>query len=269
MCLDIAFYSALELIDEYFPNLVHDEEFDFDLHTADHIMALGHKRYPIVTNDGEQYHRKFFEWGIIAEYMNTPEKIKVQRKMMVNAKSEKILDDKKSFWHRIRHKRCLIPVTGIYEHREIKGWKTKQPYHISLNERIMFSIPGLYHYNMTLPSDPETGEVKGMFAMITRGGNEVMRQIHNSGENPFRMPLFLPKELELKWVDPNLTENEFQEILNYEMPSDQLNFFPVPSIRGKTPRSDGKPKNAPFSYSTPPPPLGNDDGAVSTQAQLF
>jgi len=33
------------------------------------------------------------------------------------------------------------------------------------------------------------------------------------------------------------------------------------SIRGRTPRPDGKPKNAPYVYSDLPP-LGNDDGMV-------
>ena len=123
MCLDIAFYSALELIDEYFPNLVHDGEIQFDLETSVHFFAIGHKKYPVITFEDDAYYRRLFEWGIIAEYMNTPEKVKMLRRSMVNARSEKIIDDKKSFWHRIRKKRCLIPVTGIYEHREIKGWK--------------------------------------------------------------------------------------------------------------------------------------------------
>src|ERR1700716_2692075 len=152
MCLDIAFYSALELIDNYFPDLVHDQEIDFDLDMGMHVMAMAHKRYPVVVFENGRYVRKFFEWGVIAEYMDTPEKIKMQRRLMVNARSEKIIDDKRSFWHRIRRKRCLIPVTGIYDHREIKGWKNKIPYHVKLKERELFCIPGLYHYNQKIPS---------------------------------------------------------------------------------------------------------------------
>ena len=102
---------------------------------------------------------------------------------MVNARSEKILEDKRSFWHRIRKTRCLVPVTGFYEHREIKGWKNKVPYHVQLAGRKMFCLPALYHYNSLLPSDPETGEVRGMFTLVTRAANKVMRQIHNSGDN--------------------------------------------------------------------------------------
>jgi len=261
MCLDIAFYSALELIDDYFPGLVHDGEIPFDLDLGAHVFALGHKRYPVIIYEDGKHHKKNFEWGIIAEYMNTPEKVKAMRKSMVNARSEKILNDKKSFWHRIRKKRCLIPVTGIYEHREIKGWKNKIPYHVKLKGRKMFCIPGLYHYNSLLPSDPETGEVRGMFSLVTRAANPVMRQIHNSGDNAYRMPLFLPKELELKWIKPDLSDEELGSLLNYEMPADQIEYRAVFSIRGRSPRPDGKDKTEAFEFPNLPP-LGNDDGTV-------
>ena len=135
-----------------------------------------------------------------------------------------------------------------------------------MKARKMFCIPGLFHYNQFVPSDPETGEVRGMFTMITRMGNEVMKNIHNSGDNAFRMPLFLPKELELKWLQPNLTDEDISSILSYEIPADQLDYYPVFSIRGKTPRPDQAPKNQRFDYQNLPP-LGNDDGQL--QKSLF
>jgi putative SOS response-associated peptidase YedK len=253
MCLDIAFYSALQLIDDYFPNLTHDGEISFDLDMGMHFMALGHNRYPVIVAENDRYHRKYFEWGIITEYMDTPEKIKAMRKSMVNARSEKILEDKRSIWNRIRKTRCLIPVTGIYEHREIVGWKNKVPYYVHLKDRGMFCLPGLYHYNTKLPSDPETGEIRGTFTLITRAANPVMRQIHNSGDNAYRMPLFLTREMEIEWLKPDLTDADLARLLGYEMPSDQVVYEPVFSIRGRTPRPDGKPKNAPFAYTDLPP----------------
>jgi putative SOS response-associated peptidase YedK len=266
MCLDIAFYSALQLIDDYFPDLVHDGEIRFDLDMGMHFLALGHNRYPVITREDDRHHRKYFEWGIIAEYMDSPEKVKAMRKSMVNARSEKILEDRRSFWHRIRRTRCLIPVTGIYEHREIKGWKNKVPYHIQLKDRRMFCIPGLYHFNTKIPSDPETGEMRGMFTLVTRGGNETLRQIHNSGDNAYRMPLFLPKEMELEWLKPGLTDEDMAKILAYEMPSDQIVYHTVFSIRGRSPRPDGKPKTEPYVFAGLPP-LGQDDGNL--QKGLF
>lgn len=266
MCLDIAFYSALELIDEYFPGLVHDQEISFDLDLSVHVLAMGYKRYPVVVFEDGKYKRKYLEWCIIPEYMDTPEKIKKGRPYMANFRTEKLVDDKKSFWYRIRKQRCLIPVTGIYEHREIKGWKNKIPYHVQLKGRPLFCIPGLFHYNTKVPSDPETGEVRGMFSLGTRAANEVMRQIHNGGENAFRMPLFLPRELEFKWLQPDLTDDQLREIVGYEMSSSEIKYETVFSIRGRTPRPDGNPKNACYEYANLPP-LGTDEGEV--QKSLF
>jgi putative SOS response-associated peptidase YedK len=82
---------------------------------------------------------------------------------MCNARSEKILNDDRSYWKRIRPQRCLIPVTGILEHREIKGWKNKVPYFIKIKDRPRFCIPRLYNY----APDLQTGEVRATFTLIT------------------------------------------------------------------------------------------------------
>ncbi|WP_411973658.1 hypothetical protein ACLCDV_10835 [Sphingobacterium sp. Lzh-3] len=38
---------------------------------------------------------------------------------MINARSERILEDKKSYWYLLRKQGCLIPVSGTFEHRAI------------------------------------------------------------------------------------------------------------------------------------------------------
>lgn len=268
MCLDIAYYSALELIDGHFPDLLNDRRILFDPEQYIHVMAMAHLPYPVILFEDGKYRCRYFEWGIIAEYMDTPEKVRTLRKNMVNARSEKVLDDRQSFWYRIRHKRCLIPVTGIYEHREVKGWKQKVPYHIRIKDRPFFCLPGLYHYNEKFPSDPETGEVRGMFTLLTRNANSLMKQIHNSGTNAFRMPVFLPPGLELEWLQPDLTDEDIHSLLAYEMPSDRLAYWPVFSIRGKTIRPDGKLKNEPYAFENLPP-LGNNEGNSHKQMELF
>ena len=59
MCLDIAFYSALELIDDYFPELVHDGHLDFDLEMGAHVLAMDYKPYPVIVFENAKYIRKF------------------------------------------------------------------------------------------------------------------------------------------------------------------------------------------------------------------
>jgi hypothetical protein len=81
------------------------------------------------------------------------------------------------------------------------------------------------------------------------------------------MPLFLPKEMEMEWLRPNLTDEEIGKLLSFEMPADQIVSHPVFSIRGRSPRPDGQPKNAPFAYPNLPP-LCEDDGRSEDQGRL-
>ncbi|HEV7620910.1 MAG TPA: SOS response-associated peptidase family protein, partial [Flavisolibacter sp.] len=160
--------------------------------------------------------------------------------------------DKKSYWSRIRKNRCLIPVTGIYEHREIKGWKKKVPYFVKVKNEKMFFIPGLYNYSERV--DTETGELSktGTYTVITRSANSVMKLIHNHGANKNRMPLFIPFEMAKKWVDPELNDEGIKEIINYEIPSEDLEYWPVYTIRSSKERPDSKEKNEPWEWEKLP-----------------
>ena len=44
-----------------------------------------------------------------------------------------------------RNQRCLIPVSGTYEHGKIMGWSKKVPHYIAEKGRDIFYIRGLYH----------------------------------------------------------------------------------------------------------------------------
>src|SRR5687767_5066053 len=250
MCYDISFKSSVKTVRDYFPEIIIDPQLTLDFDNI-HVLAQSFSSNPVVIFEDASYKLKNFEWGVIADYMNTPEKIKQGRAWMCNAQSEKIIGDKKSFWHRIRKKRCLIPVSGIYEHREIKGWKNKVPYFVQLKDRELFCLPGLYHYS-PLP-DPETGEVTGTFTIITRPANDIMSRIHNGGSNAFRMPLFLTQELEMKWLLPDLNDEEINEILHFEMPSENLIYHPVFTIRSPKPRPDNKRKTDLYEWADLPP----------------
>ncbi|MGB8192451.1 MAG: SOS response-associated peptidase family protein [Chitinophagaceae bacterium] len=265
MCYDISFSTTYDLFNQYIPGIEFPPDFSIDPDSHVHVLAQAFRKYPVIIFEDGKYKLRMFEWGLIGDFMNTPEKVKIQRSGMCNARSEKILGDKKSYWHRIRGQRCLIPVTGIFEHREIKGWKNKVPYHIQLKGRQLFCIPGLYHY-APIP-DVETGEMKGTFTLITRSANSVMEQIHNCGENAFRMPLFLPKEMEMRWLDPSLGDQGIAEILTYQIPSEELDHYPVFTIRTTKPRPDEGIKTDRYDWPNLPP-LGNDGEEVK-QAALF
>ena len=251
MCYDVSFSSSIELITDYLPEIEIENmpEFSFDLNV--HVQAQAYRKCGVILWEDGKYKFRFFEWGLIADYMQSPESLRKYRPMMCNAQSEKVLGDTRSYWHRIRQQRCLIPVTGIYEHRHIAGWKKKVPYYVRLKNRELFCIPGLYQYS-PIP-DPETGELTGTFTMLTRKANILMAQIHNGEPNAGRMPLFLPnREMELRWLDPRLTEVEMNGILNFEIPSEELIYHTVHTIRTTKPRPDEKYKNEFFEWPNLP-----------------
>jgi putative SOS response-associated peptidase YedK len=188
------------------------------------------------------------EWGCIPFYIKDEASFLKQRAFMLNARSERILEDKNSYWHKIRNRRCLVPIDGFYEHRKVQGFKNKIPYYITLKKQPLCFLPGLYSV-VELP-DKQTGEMirRFTFTIITRAANNLMQQIHNDGDNKGRMPLLLPFDTAKKWIEEELIQEDYQEIINFEMNPDEINYNAVFSIRTNKVRPDGKRKNEPYQW---------------------
>ena len=247
MCYDISFTSKIKKIAEYLPGINKKlvEELDSVFTPIAHQIGQSFATWPTIIAEKNDLLIKPLEWGLIAPYMNTAASIKKHRPLMLNARSEKLLDSA-SFWYKIRQNRCLIPVTGFYEHRAIKGLKNKVPYFISrTNQDIMF-LAGLYHYS-PLPH-PETGAAVGTFTILTQPANELLAAIHNSGEHSSRMPLQFPNGMAEQWLNPSLSDSEIQSMIPFSFPSDALRASPVYTIRGAKTRPDGKAKFEEYPY---------------------
>jgi putative SOS response-associated peptidase YedK len=227
MCYDMSFFSNIRTIADYID--IPGEAIDFE--PTYHKVAQSYCKWPVIVNENG-YALRLFEWGVIADYMNTPDKIREYRSSMANARSEKILDDKRSVWHRIRKQRCLVVTTGFFEHKDV-GAKKKRPYFIRIKGMPLFFLAGLYNYS-PLP-DPETGELTGTFSIVTRNGNTLMQEIHNSGPNSGRMPLILPLTAAKKWLETSLTDEDMRTLLTFEFPSEEMECWPVQSIRTRKP----------------------------------
>jgi putative SOS response-associated peptidase YedK len=253
MCYDISFTVNVRQLSDYFPDLVFDDQIKIDFEQAVHIIGHTYGLHPVIYKNREtnQLHCKLMEWGCIPFYVKDANGFKKQRASMLNARSERILNDAKSYWNKIKNRRCLVPVSGFYEHRKVQGLKNKVPYIIKLKEQPLFFLPGLYSVTQ-LPD--EHGELQEVwtFSIVTRGANKVMAQIHNDGENVERMPLLLPFELSKKWVSEDLDDASYKEILGYEMPSQHLEYQPVYTIRSPKARPDGLPKDAYYDWGSLP-----------------
>jgi putative SOS response-associated peptidase YedK len=243
MCYDISFTVKLKELPAYFPDLETHMQLSFDFEGT-HIMGHSFHEHPILYWDRElkKIALRAMQWGVIPFYVKDEKGFLRQRASMLNTRSERILGDEKSYWYKIRNRRCLIPVTGVYEHRAIPGWKKKVPYFITLKEQPLFFLPGLYSA-AELP-DLQTGEMikRYTFSLITRDGNDLMKKIHNDGENRGRMPLFLPLSMATEFLGDELSTQRYQEILMYEMPAEQMEAITVYTIRSAKGRPDGKSK---------------------------
>lgn len=253
MCYDVSFTVEIKQLSDYFPDLIFDSQIDINF-DGTHIIGHTYGDHPIIFKNREdnKLHVKAMQWGCIPFYVKDIESFKRQRASMLNARSERILEDTKSYWYKIRNRRCLIPLNGFYEHRKVAGFKRKVPYYIDLKQQQMFFLPGLYSVAELV--DKETGEMLKVwsYTLITRNANSVMKQIHNDGENKWRMPLLLPFELSKKWVEEVLSLEDYKAILNFEMPTEEMNYIPVYSIRTSEIRPDNKNKNEYYEWENLP-----------------
>jgi putative SOS response-associated peptidase YedK len=249
MCYDISFKTKLDELSNYFPDLVIDDQIDIKF-DRDHIVAHAYGNHPIIyqNRDDNKLHLKLMEWGCIPFYVKDEKTFVKQRSTMLNARSERILDDPKSYWYKIRNRRCLIPLTGTFEHRHVVGWTKKVPYFVKPKDQKMFFLPGLYSV-VELP-DLSTGELikRYTWTLITRNANDVMKNIHNDGDNRWRMPLYLPFGMSREYIGESVTEDRYRAILGYEMPSEDIEYYTVDTIRSPKPRGDQQSKDMIFEW---------------------
>jgi putative SOS response-associated peptidase YedK len=254
MCYDISFTVNIKKLNDYIPELVPDAQGSIEFGPVEHTQGVSvFAPHPIiyVRREDLRMHLRMMEWSCIEFYAKEEPDFK-KRNGMLNIRSERILDDPKSYWYKIRNRRCLIPVTGIFEHRGVKGWKKKVPYLVKPAGEEVFFLPGLYSV-AELP-DRSTGEMirRYTFGLITRAANELMRNIHNDGDNRGRMPLFLPFDLSLEFLSEDLAEQRYKELLQYEMPAAELEHHPVFTIRTPKARPDMKGKHEYYEWDKLP-----------------
>lgn len=264
MCWDISLRTDIELVKQSYPKIRDERKrIDYDYTYFENVQAITFPNYPILYRDKESGDLGLveMEWGVLPSYIKDAKLQTDRRRNMVNVRSERILEDKKSYWYRLRNQRCLIPVSGTYEHRKINGWKKKVPYFIAEKGRDLFYLPGLYQWHETIDVDGVVEKV-GSFGMLTRAANNVMANIHNDGPNKHRMPLFLPNDLEELWLS-DISDEEMMPILNFEIAEKDLSYHPVYTLRGYPNRPDDGHRYDTFDWDGLPP-LGTDKPIENT-----
>jgi putative SOS response-associated peptidase YedK len=163
------------------------------------ISGFSHPSLSVIKEDGLFQ----FEWGLIPSWVKDTETANDIRSKTLNAVGETVFE-KPSFRKSIVSRRCLFPVSGFYEWREIKG--VKYPYYIQLRETDYFSLGSLYDTWI----NRESGEIRNTFSIITNPANPLMEKIHNLKK---RMPLILSPEDEMKWLDSSLKTEQIKKLI--------------------------------------------------------
>lgn len=151
-----------------------------------------------------------YRWGLIPGWSDDP---RIASRTF-NARAETVATNP-TFRDAFRRRRCLVPVDGFYEW--VRDGATRQPMHIHDPSGAPLALAGLW----TGRQDPESGEWRRTFTIVTTTPNQFMSTIHN------RMPVIVPRDAWSRWLDPRPAEpGELRALLE---PSDawQLDAYPV------------------------------------------
>lgn len=199
-------------------------EFEFELEPGIrhepvyYASGFDFPKMPVITNDKPDQLQSF-NWGLIPSWVKTETEAMEIRAHTLNARSDTVFT-KPSFRNAIRHKRCLAPADGFYEWRLFAG--KKYPYFIRLKDKEIFSLAGLWEEW----TDRSTGEIHKTFSILTTEANPLLEKIHNVKK---RMPVILPRHLEMNWLKKETTS---EEIFSLTRPFDEklMEAYPISKL---------------------------------------
>jgi putative SOS response-associated peptidase YedK len=140
-------------------------------------------------------HISAMRWGLIPSWMKELPK----SNHLINARSETVAS-KPSFRTAYKKRRCLIPADGFYEWQ--KSGDSKQPYHIQLKNKDIFTFAGLWEQ---WQGDGQTIE---SCTILTTDANQEMKPIHH------RMPVIIDPDQYRNWFESSDPQQLFEPYPN-------------------------------------------------------
>ncbi|MBW4436216.1 MAG: SOS response-associated peptidase [Pleurocapsa minor GSE-CHR-MK-17-07R] len=156
---------------------------------------------PVIINEDGGRELVMYRWGLVPSWA----KDLAMGAKMINARSETI-EEKPSFKHAFRRRRCLVPANGFYEWKA-EGTK-KMPRYIHLKDVPLFAMAGLWETWHDVEKRPIH-----TFTILTTGANDFMRQFHE------RMPVIVrPADYGL-WLDQQAPTEPLRALLTQYDPN--------------------------------------------------
>lgn len=161
----------------------------------DMFMAYGfdNPSLPILTDEGLE----LYKWGLIPSWTTDDNFAKGIRNKTLNAKAETLFE-LPSFRNNIISHRCILPVHGFFENRDLN--KVKYPYLIEPVTDTNFYLGAIYDSWRN-----QANEIVNTFSIITTEANPLMEMIHNTKK---RMPLILDSKDVQSWLNPDMKLKE-------------------------------------------------------------
>ncbi|MCP3887544.1 MAG: SOS response-associated peptidase [Desulfobulbaceae bacterium] len=122
-------------------------------------------------------------WGLVPFWSKTAK----TKYLLNNARAEGI-EKKPSFRGPIKHRRCIIPVSGFYEW--LRKGRQKTPYFVRRIDGGYMAMGGIWDHWQS-----DDGQEVQSCSIITTEANKLMMEIHD------RMPVILDKKDLATWLD--------------------------------------------------------------------
>lgn len=176
---------------------------------------------PVVVKQADQRRLQMMHWGLIPFWA----KDKSMGSKLINARVETV-EQKASFKHAIKERRCIVPVDGYYEWQKTNTGK--QAMRIIMPSNQLFGLAGLWEEWIS----PD-GQAYLSYTILTTAPTPSLAPIHH------RMPLVLNREQEDYWLHGLQSNNakEIRSFLNKLKPAEELTAYPVSNLVNN-PRSD-------------------------------
>jgi putative SOS response-associated peptidase YedK len=184
MCYTVSIFSQTHVIETDL-GLVFDDQSMFVPYI--HVSGFSHPHLPVATAQ-ESLH--VMQWGLVPRWTRNLEQAREMQSRTLNARMETVYE-KPSYRDAIKRRRGLLPVNGFMEWRH-EG-KVKIPYFIRMRQHEIFTLGCIWEEW----TEPETGECRTTFSILTTEANLLMSYVHNSAE---RMPVVIPHADRQQWL---------------------------------------------------------------------
>lgn len=193
MCFHLALIKKVQEIETRYQAVFENRKAFVPMYHGNGFLRIS---WPVIANH-EPSHIRFFQWGLIPNWVREPEKAEKIQLHTLNARIETVFE-KPAFRDAVRN-RCLVIVTGFFEWMTLG--KKKYPVFFREKDEAIFSLAGIWE-RWVHPFNSESIWTFSVLTMPAKG------EIGNFQWIPPRMPVVLSESQEKEWLSGSISPHE-------------------------------------------------------------